>query len=307
MEDNLGLNVSGQIAIQQSGYLLIKNTTTHNPLEIGWKKRFCILKDGFFLWYPSNSQALFDRPPKGILPLNMAYTASTEEDKSGCTFEIMHPEIFHAEFLFKAPNKVDAAQWIDALETAKKANWENAMLGAALIDSMKSQGTKKEEEKKKAVKELEEKLEKLKKANRDKMRILERERKQMEKFEAEIKAADELAGEAAAEAKNIQLAIEQEEQLFKEAATKKEQLQQKLSMATMALRRLEKSLELEFSNRKAEAFEHVNVEKNVNALKSFFEETFDAHRRKQSKFVGKKLKVIQQTLRRTKKKRDSLY
>mmetsp|Transcript_13337 Transcript_13337/g.16601 ORF Transcript_13337/g.16601 Transcript_13337/m.16601 type:complete len:114 (-) Transcript_13337:423-764(-) len=87
-------------------------------------------------------------------------------------------------------------------------------------------------------------------------------------------------------------------------------LEQKLSMATMALRRLETSFQLEFASTKADAqFDNVNVQENVNALKSFFEETFSQHRANQEKVVGKKLKHIQQTLRRkkTKNKRPSLY
>mmetsp|Transcript_10553 Transcript_10553/g.12002 ORF Transcript_10553/g.12002 Transcript_10553/m.12002 type:complete len:286 (-) Transcript_10553:373-1230(-) len=260
-----------KIVVQQNGYLLIKNISSNNPLDLTWRKRFCVIKDGFFLWYNSDSQSGFDRKPKGILPLNSAFTNKRKEDKEGCTFEIVHPDIYQCEFLFRAISAVEADQWIYALENGKKANWENAMLGAAMIQSMQSTGNKKEDEKKKAIQDLQEKVEKLNKATKDKMRILERERKQIENFETQLKNHDDLIGDKLEEAKNIELAIKEEEQIFKESEAKRRMLEQKLSMATMALRRLETSFQLEFASTKADAqFDNVNVQENVNALKSFF-------------------------------------
>lgn len=296
------------ISVQKSGYMLMKNLNS-GIIGGAFKKRYCVIKDSFFLWYPVNTHQGFDQKPKGVLPLNAIYITQSSDDKSGCVIEMIHPDITGSEFLLKAEDKVEAQLWLQAIEEAQKFTWEKARLGFAMLEQLKAKGTKNQAEKERAVAELKEKAQKLDKVNRDHRRILERKEKAKQKFDKKIAEAEKMAQEAENNRKEIEEAIRQEEALFKQAAEQKRHLENKISMATMALRRLETSFELEFDKPSSSpTFDQVNVKKSVNALKSFFESTFEAHKVKQEKYVGKKLEHIGATLRRKKtKKRESMY
>lgn len=131
------------ISIQHSGYLFMKKEERKGKMG-AWNKVFCVVKDGFFLWYSSDSQNGFDRKPKGICPLNGIWLNHLKEEVEGKLIELIHPDIAKANFLLRADSKIVAQDWFHCFENSKKATWENAQLGVAMLDQMKKGGEKKQ-------------------------------------------------------------------------------------------------------------------------------------------------------------------
>lgn len=299
------LDKETKIEVQHFGELHIKENEKRT-LNNAYKKRWCVVKDGFFLWYNSNTQNGFDRKPKGIFPLNGAWINHDTNADDGRVIELIHPDIARANFLLRADSKITARDWFLCFESSKKATWENAQLGVAMLDQIKKGGEKLKNQKSDAVKELEEKVARLEKENQEKLRIVEREMKQENKFKQKMLAEEQKLKERTDNLENIEKMIEAEEKVHQEAAQKRKSLEMKLSMANMALRRLETAFMEEFKEpeqKKSAVAEEIGnqVAQSVAALRGFFEDTIKTHREKQKRYVGRKLVEIQQTLGRKKK------
>mmetsp|Transcript_5504 Transcript_5504/g.6962 ORF Transcript_5504/g.6962 Transcript_5504/m.6962 type:complete len:309 (+) Transcript_5504:161-1087(+) len=294
MGEDSAVPVSLKKSVQHAGYLDIKKGDSSNPLN-SFKRRYFVVKDGFLLQYNSEDNWGFDQPPLSVFPLNGAYSGFLNTGKKArpsATFEILHPDIFRAHFLLRAEDRVGAQDWLDCLDNAKKANWENAKLGVAVLDSMKAKGTKLEKEKTEAAELLKERANRLAKIQKDKINILERERKQKENFEENVDIVDHLLAEKEHEKEKIEQDIVDREIEFKKNQVKRVEIESKLGMATMALNRLEAALESEFKPAKKFADEvdvTANAEKRTKAvakLRSFFEQTAEAHKKQQVRYNG---------------------
>jgi len=235
-----------------------------------WRKYYFATKDGFLLWYVSRAYSGFDRPPRAILPLNGCFVEISSDNP--CVLELIHPDIKQFHVFLKAKSRDDASKWLEALKTAKKASWENANLGAAMVEALEMKGSAIQEEKLEAVKLLEKKAAEINKANKDRMKILERERKLIAPLEEKLERTDAAVNVYLQEKNEIEEAIKAEEEAQKRIAQSKLALQNKLRMAAMALRRLETALSYELNE--VEAKHYHRVSGMNHRLHSKFNNTF---------------------------------
>jgi len=242
--------------------------------SFAWKKCYCIVKDGFLLYYTSRSdRRTFDTKPKGVLPLDGAVITLLNSARS--QFRCTHPAIPGASFKLRAENDGEALAWISALESAKKATWENALLGNALIEKMKTKGTKLEEENEKAFQVLQEKAQRLAKEFEQAENIAKRDKQLRERFQAKLKAAKEKRLELEGKRSLIQSELSREVVERRKASEKRASVARKLDSAKQALSQLEEALAVMTGKDTTKSFEDEadgeSVEASVEALKAFFE------------------------------------
>lgn len=241
------------LCVQLQGHLQLRDASA-GPMGL-WKKRFGVIKDGFFIWYgspptgSSHATCNFDKSSKGVFPLNGAYVKLCEGNDSLTQIELLHPDLPKSTFILKLVNEVEAKDWFQNLEKAKAATWDNALLGIAMLEKIEAEGTKLEAEKKAAVEELQRKAGKLRKANDAKIKLVEKQKKQMESLQNQLSKKEEEA--RVRETKKIELEkeIREEERDLKESERETKELETRLNIANMALRRLEDALMVHFKEK----------------------------------------------------------
>ena len=102
-------------------------------------------KDGFLLYYVSGSLTakFFDTKPKGIIPLGGCKVELIARGPSKGKFglKITHPDFMPGKMLILAAEKEDDQKaWEQALTDCSRVTLENAMLGDAHIEKLRSEG-----------------------------------------------------------------------------------------------------------------------------------------------------------------------
>jgi hypothetical protein len=110
-----------------------------------WQKRFFVAKDGYLIYYMTGSltQTFFDTKPKGIIPLGGCKVELTPRGPSKGKFglKITHPDFMAGKMLILAAEKEDDQKaWEQALTDCSRVTLENAMLGDAHIEKLRSEG-----------------------------------------------------------------------------------------------------------------------------------------------------------------------
>jgi len=231
------------VRLQQSGTLWVRHLDS-----ILWRKRYCVIKDGFFIWYHTKDEEIngFNATPKGIIPLPECYTEFVMNDNSKMYFEIIHPDIYKCGLRLKASSKLDGTEWVKACKKGKICTWETALLGYNLLQEIETRGTAAHFEKREAVDLLNKKVLEISKQNRDRERIIERERKIIEPLQNKIKETDSLLIEYEKEREELEAAIKKQEKKYMNMTVERKALESKLTMASMTLRRLKQAFEHEF-------------------------------------------------------------
>lgn len=228
------------VTVQIQGNLSIRENSGKK------KNRFCVVKDGFFIWYdkpPADSKKnklSFDKKPTGLFPLNGAFVKMEAEDE--VQIHLRHFEIPKSE-LTLYPDQFAANDWFSKLQDGTRATWEQAKLGVADLELMKAKGTKLEEEKKEAARVLEEQIREHDKATRKKNDLIEKDRKANEKFKNNLEQAQESLEQRNNQLQELNEKYKKEETEMKRLNLKNQQLESKLQMAHIALKRLDNDLQ----------------------------------------------------------------
>jgi len=276
----LGLNDNSDdqvILVQMSGWLQKSELNKKS-----WKKLFFVVKDGFLLWYLSpKADGMFDTKPKGVLPLGGSVISLDFSNKD--TVVVSNPDLSGSGFRLRASDPVDAMDWITALERGKKATWENALLGNALVEKMKTSGNKLEAEKEAAFQELQKKAQKLSEVQEQKNRVLRRDIEREETFKSKLDAEKQRINDLEDKRVTIMTKLGEEAHIRKQASRKRMSVERKLAKAEQALQKIEDLLlsNSSSSHRPSQSGDQMSpreraksesaVKANVTALRSFFE------------------------------------
>ena len=151
----LALNVK----VQKKG--IVYKLPFGRSMKGSWKKRLCVVKDGYLMYYKAPSGKLgdmtkFDIHPKGVLPLGRT-TIQTVEPKTKpppgyVAFMVSHPDFTKkkgtgANLIAACPAN-ELAEWFQVMEDASKVTYENAREGDKRITELRETGSKKLKEKK---------------------------------------------------------------------------------------------------------------------------------------------------------------
>jgi len=259
-----------KILVQKAGFL---HRQQAGKLK-GWKKLHFVVKDGFLLWYNSANDDKgipFDTKPKGVLPLGGSIASLDPKDKRH--LEIKHPDIAGANFRLRAADVGEATDWLVAIEGGKKATWENALLGNALVEKMKTTGTKLEEEKEAAFQALQEKAARLEKEREQAGRLMQRDAERQTAFRAKLEAEKNRTKELEGKRSSIVERLTKEEEESKNAARQRLSVERKLAEAELALEKLEEAMIVRSTNapQRSMTREDTEVHASVTALRAFFE------------------------------------
>jgi hypothetical protein len=105
-----------------------------------------VAKDGYLLYYMNGSltQTFFDTKPKGIIPLGGCKVDAVARGPNGKKFglKITHPDFMAGKMLIlAAETEADQKAWEQALNDCSRVTLENAMLGDAHIEKLRSEGS----------------------------------------------------------------------------------------------------------------------------------------------------------------------
>lgn len=234
------------------------------------------------LYYGNNSSANpthFDTKPKGVIPLGGCKVDLVERGPKGCKFglRITHPDFYAGRMLILACETAeDQKAWLEVLTDCSRVTMENAKLGDAMIEKLRSLGTTAEKEKNDVIEKLQQQALALKMEQEEKLR-LQTDTEELRKIaaEAEERAKQKEAEMAVAlqevekerqamisEAEAIQKAIDERDARLAESAAEYERVQRELASAQQS-----GSLSQELEN-KAKALEEqkLSLEHEKNAL-----------------------------------------
>lgn len=200
------------------------------------------MKDSFLFWYDRKVSSPFERAPKGCLPLGGCSVFPSGKEGNDYLIEVSHPEYKEHLLLLKTSDKADVEDWIRVLGECRKATYENAILGNALVDRLKAAGTALEKEKELAMMEAQEKAMTVNEVRQKKWELMK------EHMESEAKHANELnttlyeTEALKSELDEVAKKAEEAEKLAKEEAERREQAEQALAAALSQVRFLQKTL-----------------------------------------------------------------
>lgn len=244
------LGIDKNVSSMSTTTIQIQGTIGLKEMSGKIKKRFCIVKDGFFIWYDKPladskiNKLSFEKKPLGLFPLNGALV-KLGLDKD--CIELKHFEIPKSEvYLF--PDKTEMQDWLKRLEEGSRSTYEQAQLGLAELERIKAKGTKLEKEKVGAVKLLQEKLGELEIANKKKNALLDKDRLQNERFEKQYGKAKQTLEEKENQIQELQKKYKEEETEMKKLNLKNQKLEEKLQKAHVALKRLDIDLQKFFGH-----------------------------------------------------------
>lgn len=216
-----------------------------------FKRKFGVVKDGFFIWYDKNpgenkaTQLSFDRKPCGLFPLNSCFLKHHEEDYE---IEMRHYDIPNAAIGLKFKSPIDSGDWHKCLLQGSESTWEKARLGAVELERMKEMGSKLEQEKLEAGKELERKIHELEEATKKKNELLQKDKLQREKFEKQFGEAKESLRIKECQLQELEKQYKRETLQMQSMNLKNRDLEQKLNLAHKALTRLDRELQKYFNH-----------------------------------------------------------
>eukprot|EP00924_Labyrinthula_sp_SR-Ha-C_P008789 augustus_masked-scaffold_2-processed-gene-2.28-mRNA-1 protein AED:1.00 eAED:1.00 QI:0/-1/0/0/-1/1/1/0/409 len=242
----LGLDTSKvirnkKITVQQKGYLELKE---NNDSLLGtWKKRYCVVKDSFFLWYNQKSDSTFSTKPIGVFPLNGAYV-DVDKDYNNIIV-IDHKKILGGSYFLRA-DEVQAQEWLMALRKGGDATYEQAKQNTNEIEVLEQKGVEMEQRQLEAIGQLKQKKENLEKAKKARDKVKDSHQNQKKKFAEELEREKEELERKKKQEEQIKRRMKDNEKQKKVAEAKRKELEAKLDVANVTLRRLEESLRAYF-------------------------------------------------------------
>mmetsp|Transcript_12872 Transcript_12872/g.16721 ORF Transcript_12872/g.16721 Transcript_12872/m.16721 type:complete len:334 (+) Transcript_12872:122-1123(+) len=262
-----------RLEAQHMGYLSLKNKG-----EASWKLRFCVVKDGFFIYYMTESAIVntFSQKPRFVIPLNGAYVGyvSKKSKLNVPIIEIIHEQIKGAELLLKFENQLEAADWLECLKEAKKATWENAQYGAAKMKKLEEDRQKAEKEKNKVIEDTMRTERMVDKHQKQKTKAEERARRQDDIYSAKLERENELLLEKIKVMEFLREDYTEAEKQLELTVVKRKKLQNQLNAAKMLLHKFEARLNddcreegEEHNNDHGNTETHDALEKAKNAFK----------------------------------------
>jgi len=238
------LGVSSIVQTQRQGFMHKKPFTKAGITGNGnWQKRFFILKDSFLFWYKSKPSTGFDMTPSGCLPLGGCSVFPMGKDSDGgFVFEVSHADFSGAVLQLKCHDKGEVDDWIRVLQDCSKATWQNAMLGDALVQKLKHEGTKMEKSKDEALQEARRQAEEMDKERQAKLQLMEKQLMSQREHEDAILRQKELAARLETELSDKDAQLAQERKSQEEETKRIEVMQSKLNNAMKAIESLESSI-----------------------------------------------------------------
>lgn len=294
VDKRLGLDkdVAAKMLVQRAGWVQ-RQAGRPGMFSSPWKKRFAVVKDGFVLFYsnePADATSFpLDTKPSAVMPLGGASASLDLKDKT--VISLSHPDLEGAAFRLRVEDAGEASMWLLALEGGKKATWENALLGDAVVEKMRAAGTAKEEEKSKAVRDMAELAQRLESEREQAGKVTAKEQQRREAHVAKLAVEQQRAEQLELERSKLQDNIKQEAAHKKNAEAKRQGMEQMLRRAELAL----KALEDEISSAEGKALpgkgaknaapvsrEDSDIKASVGALRAFFDARAKEHQRVQS-------------------------
>jgi hypothetical protein len=263
-----------------------------------WKKKFAVVKDGFLLFYgapPGDADSFpLDVKPSAVVPLGGATVSLDLKDKT--QISLSHPDVPGAAFRLRVEDAGEAAMWLLALEGGKKATWENALLGDAVVDRMRAAGTAKEEDKSRAVRDMAELAQRLRSEREQAGKVTAKDLQRREAFNAKLAAEQQRAEQLELERATLQRTIKREAEQTKHAEAKRQGVEQMVRRAELALKSLEDAMLLSLGEGKAPrksqragaapppalSKEDRDLKDSVAALRAFFDARATEHQRVQA-------------------------
>ncbi len=270
----LGLDGSAEttaILVQKEGWVEKSATIKAKSFKRVW----AVVKDGFFLWYQSpksdDNKLPFDTKPKGVIPLGGCLVNLDTKDKR--VISMRHPDVPSAAFKLRSSQPGETLDWLAALEGAKKATWDNALLGSALIDNLQASGTKLEKEKEAAFQTLQNKAKKLQIEQEQKEKLLLKDFERQNAFQQKLDEEQGRVRELESAKQSVAETLSKEAKSRKSAARKRMSVERKLAKAEAALKQLENAMIVRNQGKLPKSLEREDdeVRASVGALKSFFE------------------------------------
>lgn len=139
---------------QKHGYLdkkpFKKNSVKSNS---AWKKKWFLLQDSFLVWYNKRPTSNFDIHPAGCLPMGACKVFQIGMIDNGYGFEITHPGFNGASLALKSATLFEAQDWMQAFQDCQKATFENCAYGDLMVQNLRGNDKRTDEEMKKAMEE----------------------------------------------------------------------------------------------------------------------------------------------------------
>ena len=240
----------------------------HNQ-QGGWQKRYFVLKDSFLFWYDRKVTVPFEKRCKGCVPLGGCSVFPMGKDGDDFVFEVTHPDFGGKSLILKTTDKSDVEDWIRVLSDCRKATYENAILGSALVEKLKHAGTALEKEKEKAMLEAEEKAMALS-AERDRKWQMMKEHMDLEKQNASVLSSK------LSEAQQLSSAVDEAGRAVEEKRLEKlrqaelrEESERALAQALEQLKQLEAALK--DRHKEMGGIDEAKFKKNLATIKEFFD------------------------------------
>jgi len=269
----LGLDADdgeSRILVQKEGALERQDL---NSRMKSFKKMWGVVKDGFLLLYSSKDEKVgpFDTKPKCVVPLGGAVLSLELQDRR--CISLKHPDVPGVNFRLRSSDAGEAMDWLVALEAAKKSTWENALLGNALIEKMKSQGSKLEKEKEEAFQSLKEKAEKLSREREQTEKVVQRDAEREELYKEKLENEKKRITQLESARSEVRGNLTKEEEAKRLVQEKRMEMEAKLTEAEDALQKLEEAMIIRTADQPTRQYEREDeeVRASVGALKSFFE------------------------------------
>jgi hypothetical protein len=269
-QEMLGLGPNSKVRIlqvQRQGFLLKK------PFSRGgqgsWQRKYFVLKDSFLFWYAAKPSVAFDMKPVGCLPLGgcSVFPMGKEKD-GGFVFEVSHPDFNGAVLQLKSKDKAEVDDWIKVLQDCSKASWQNAMLGDALVQKLKHQGTALEKETERALNEARVNAEEFSSIRQEKLKAMEEQLDRQRVMEQELLSQKLKAAELEKEVAERGSVLEQKR---KEQEAEQERcalMQSRLHDAYKAIQQLEGALG---RRQGAAAASNPMITQHIAVIKKFME------------------------------------
>mmetsp|Transcript_8 Transcript_8/g.34 ORF Transcript_8/g.34 Transcript_8/m.34 type:complete len:367 (-) Transcript_8:275-1375(-) len=268
----LGLDQGAEehrILVQKEGPLARQDL---NARVKTWKRTHAVVKESFLLFYRSKNETAgpWDSKPSCVVPLNGATVSIDLNDKR---FISVTNVDCGANFRVKAENPGEAMDWLVAFKQAKRATLENAMLGAALIEKLQSEGSQLEAEKQKAFEELQEKAARLDREQQQRDAARARDQKRADAIRNKLATERSKVSELESTYSDVQGRLTVQESHRREAAAKRLSLERKLAKAEEALEKLEAAMIVRQGTERQTSFKREDTEMraSVSALRLFFE------------------------------------
>lgn len=261
------------ILVQKEGWLRAQSQTSKVRT---WHKLWAVVKDAYILFYSHKDESLpFNYQPKFVLPLGGAVASLEVKDRR--YISIKHPDVPNASYRFKAENPGESMDWVVAIEQGKKATWENALLGNALIEKMETVGSAMEEEKQAAFEELQAKATRLDKERDQKEKVMARDAERSTAFKQKLSTEKDRVEQLERKKTTVASKLSKQARTKNAAAKKRMSVEAKLQQAEKALRGLEEAMIIRNANAPTTRFarEDTEVRASVGALRSFFEARAD--------------------------------